>query len=87
MADERTKPPDGGGCSHYWVIQPATGPVSQGLCQTCGLTREFKNYIEAFTWGEDRASGRPKKRTLAEGEDEAEERLLDAYEEEEAFAD
>jgi hypothetical protein len=52
---------DPAGCSHYWVIQPATGPVSQGMCQTCGLTREFKNYVEASTWGEDRAAGRPKR--------------------------
>ena len=49
------------GCRHYWVIQPATGPVSQGLCQICGQAREFKNYVEASTWGEDRAAGRPKR--------------------------
>ena len=49
------------GCRHYWVIQPVTGPVSQGLCQTCGQTRDFKNYVEASTWGDDRAAGRPKR--------------------------
>ncbi len=49
------------GCRHYWVIQPATGPVSQGLCQTCGQAREFKNYVEASTWGDDRGAGRPKR--------------------------
>ena len=45
-------------CRHHWVIQPATGPVSPGVCQTCGEVREFKNYIEASSWGDDRASGR-----------------------------
>lgn len=45
-------------CRHHWVIQPATGPVSQGVCQTCGEVREFKNYIEASSWGDDKPSGR-----------------------------
>jgi hypothetical protein len=46
------------GCRHYWVIQPATGPVSQGVCQHCGESREFKNYVEASTWGDDKSSNR-----------------------------
>lgn len=45
-------------CPHYWVIQPAEGPVSQGICQICGQTKEFKNYVEASTWGDDRSAGR-----------------------------
>ncbi|MFQ6028562.1 MAG: hypothetical protein ACE5Q6_13830 [Dehalococcoidia bacterium] len=45
-------------CRHYWVIQPATGPVSQGSCQNCGETREFKNYVEASTWGDDKSASR-----------------------------
>lgn len=45
-------------CRHYWVIQPATGPVSQGVCQHCGESREFKNYVEASTWGGDKSSHR-----------------------------
>lgn len=45
-------------CQHYWVIQPADGPVSQGKCQNCGETREFKNYVEASTWGDDKAASR-----------------------------
>ena len=47
-------------CRHHWVIQPATGPVSQGNCQVCGEAREFKNYVEAATWGNSRAAGRPR---------------------------
>lgn len=45
-------------CMHYWVIQPATGPVSLGICQTCGDTREFKNYVEGASWGDSRLSSR-----------------------------
>jgi len=33
-------------CCHYWIIQPAEGPVSLGMCQLCLETREFKNSIE-----------------------------------------
>jgi|TARA_B100001146_G_scaffold173349_1_gene154358 hypothetical protein len=45
-------------CQHYWVIQPATGPLSKGVCETCGESKEFQNYIEASTWRDDKiASG------------------------------
>ncbi len=33
-------------CRHHWMIEPATGPLSQGVCQFCQETREFKNFIE-----------------------------------------
>ena len=45
-------------CMHYWVIQPATGPVSPGICQTCGEARDFKNYVEGASWGDSRLSRR-----------------------------
>ena len=32
-----------GSCCHYWIIQPAVGPVSDGTCQRCGQVREFLN--------------------------------------------
>ncbi len=34
-------------CRHYWVIEPATGPTSLGVCQSCREAKEFKNYIES----------------------------------------
>jgi hypothetical protein len=34
-------------CAHYWVIEPANGPVSQGACQVCGEVRGFKNFVES----------------------------------------
>ena len=49
---------EGPQCMHYWVIQPATGPVSPGVCRTCGTTRDFKNYVEGASWGDSRLSAR-----------------------------
>ena len=46
------------GCAHHWVIQPADGPVSNGACQICGETREFKNYVESATWGDSRIASK-----------------------------
>ena len=40
------------GCTHHWVIEPSTGPVSQGACQLCGEVKEFKNYVESPSWGD-----------------------------------
>jgi len=70
-------------CCHHWSIQPATGPVSPGVCQVCGEIREFKNYVEAATWGDSRLSKRANTEeskgtvkplaTAAKGEDDEEE--------------
>ena len=32
-------------CRHYWIIEPAKGPVSKGECRYCRETREFQNSI------------------------------------------
>ena len=32
-------------CRHYWVIEPANGPISKGVCRFCGEIREFKNSV------------------------------------------
>ena len=32
-------------CGHHWIIEPATGPISQGECRRCGMLKEFKNSI------------------------------------------
>ena len=45
-------------CQHHWVIQPAEGPFSNGVCQVCGETRDFKNYVESATWGDTRLNNR-----------------------------
>ena len=60
-ATETVEEQAGPQCCHHWVIQPATGPVSSGVCQVCGEVREFKNYVEASTWGDDKGASRTKK--------------------------
>ena len=45
-------------CRHHWVIQPAAGPVSQGVCQACGEMRDFQNYVESASWGDTRLGNR-----------------------------
>ena len=35
-------------CAHYWVIEPANGPVSQGTCQHCLEVRDFKNFFDSY---------------------------------------
>ena len=32
-------------CRHHWIIEPANGPISQGVCQKCQESREFQNSI------------------------------------------
>jgi len=35
-------------CMHHWIIKPAEGAISKGICKFCGTEREFQNY-----WDED----------------------------------
>ncbi len=37
-------------CSHHWVIPPADGPVSLGVCKLCRETGEFRNYLDIWIW-------------------------------------
>ena len=53
-------------CRHHWEIQPATGPISSGVCKNCDETREFKNYVEASTWGDDKSNNRATARANAD---------------------
>ncbi len=32
-------------CSHYWIIEPAAGRVSEGTCRFCGERRQFANSL------------------------------------------
>ncbi len=43
-------------CRHHWIIEPANGPVSLGMCRICLKEREFKNFIE-LEWVRSRAEG------------------------------
>ena len=40
-------------CQHHWVIDSPAGPVSKGVCRLCGEEREFQNYLETSSWGND----------------------------------
>ncbi len=41
-------------CRHHWAIQPADGPVSEGVCLLCGEVREFKNFVEGSSWADEK---------------------------------
>ena len=41
--DTKTEPE----CVHYWVIKPAQGPLSEGRCKICKLTKDFENSVWA----------------------------------------
>ena len=40
-------------CTHHWVIDTPSGPVSHGTCKRCGEIREFRNYVENTPYWED----------------------------------
>jgi len=48
-----TGEPTGPTCSHHWMIQPAEGPVSEGICHNCHEVRAFANYLERHNWSSD----------------------------------
>ena len=43
---------------HYWLIEPASGPVSKGRCSSCGLERDFWNSFAEDRDGYDWAAHR-----------------------------
>lgn len=46
-------------CCHHWIIQPAEGPLSLGVCRVCGENREFRNYLGDSSWYESNLVSRP----------------------------
>ena len=54
------------GCHHHWVIEPANGPVSQGVCRLCQQVREFENSISSSKWATN-SMGRPRTRPSPNG--------------------
>ena len=53
-----------GDCQHHWVIDPANGPESHGVCRKCGLERAFINHVPSAGW---RARGANDYQMLREG--------------------
>lgn len=35
-------------CQHHWVIEPARGKTSQGVCRVCGEKKAFRNSIQGW---------------------------------------
>ncbi len=33
-------------CRHHWIIEPANGPVSRGVCRNCHETPQFRKYVD-----------------------------------------
>ena len=42
-------------CAHHWVIAVPNGPISVGVCQRCGLHREFQNSAPENQWRTNKA--------------------------------
>jgi hypothetical protein len=32
-------------CKHHWLIEPANGPTSKGVCKLCGEVKLFDNVL------------------------------------------
>ena len=41
-------------CIHYWLIEPANGPTSNGICKECKEKKSFTNtepyYLGRLDW-------------------------------------
>ncbi len=40
-------------CPHRWVIEPADGPTSAGICRKCAEVKTFANYVAQNTWSNE----------------------------------
>ena len=39
-------------CTHHWVIDPADGHLSRGVCKLCHAVREFENSQLSAKWSQ-----------------------------------
>lgn len=48
-------------CAHHWEIETPNGPTSEGVCRTCGATRDFSNSTPSSAdWTRKRSPSAPK---------------------------
>jgi hypothetical protein len=40
------KPTGRNTCQHHWLIEPANGITSNGICKYCGARKQFLNIIQ-----------------------------------------
>ena len=54
------------GCVHHWIIEPAEGPTSTGICAKCKASKNFINssYTAPWTEGFHDPSGAANRRKL-----------------------
>jgi hypothetical protein len=43
--EEQREPEVKNGCKHYWIIEPANGATSIGVCKVCKAKMEFYNFL------------------------------------------
>ncbi len=46
-------------CIHYWDIEMAGGPTSNGICRKCGAERVFDNMFSSRDYQSSAARNRP----------------------------
>lgn len=39
-------------CVHHWIIEPAGGSTSVGVCAKCRVSKDFNNFVDTARWGE-----------------------------------
>ena len=39
-----------GCCVHHWIIEPAEGPTSAGVCAKCKASKDFSNSVHTPDW-------------------------------------
>ena len=67
-------------CHHFWLIDPALGPTSEGVCKYCGQKKTFLNIVEenqpkenlSRFFGKDEVDDSEKEEEEAEGDTEGE---------------
>ena len=58
MDTKQTDQDEGSGCQHHWVIDPPKGPVSKGVCRSCGEERDFPGRRRLDRYAQKSWSGR-----------------------------
>jgi hypothetical protein len=63
-------------CKHHWIIEPASGPTSRGVCKLCGEVKLFDNVLADLLSASD--SFTPFNIRSSKDEDEDEENATEA---------
>jgi hypothetical protein len=72
MAATISRPVKKATCIHHWLIEPAIGPISRGVCKYCGERKDFFNILDEFRTDEEISVLPDKKSSTADEEREEE---------------